>query len=100
LGLALLLAERQALHIGGFGAQLESRQWHHPKPGDERKIGGLIFRPYNSRRQFLWLFRDSMFPIPTPIARVSVSWTTTLPADLDEANFCLLEFKERLGTNL
>ncbi|WP_316207434.1 hypothetical protein [Bradyrhizobium sp. SZCCHNR3118] len=83
--------------IGGFGAQLESRQWRHPKPGEQRILGDRIFRPFNSHRQFLWLFRDSLFPIPTPICRVSVSWATNLPADLDERNFCLSEFQCRLG---
>jgi hypothetical protein len=86
--------------IGGFGAQLTSFEWRHPLPGEQRKIRGRTFRPFQSRRQFLWLFRDTIFAVPTPISRVSVSWATTLPADLNEANAFLREFKRDLGDHL
>lgn len=49
--------------IGGFGAQLGSFQWTHPKPGERRLIKGREYYAYNSRRKNI---------------RVSVSWATTL----------------------
>ncbi|ARQ95389.1 hypothetical protein [Bradyrhizobium phage BDU-MI-1] len=86
--------------IGGLGAQLTSFQWRHPLPGEERKLGGETFRPFHSRRQFLWLFRDSCCPIPTPICRVSVSWTATRgPADLQDYHSWLYGLKAKLGAN-
>ena len=83
--------------IGGFGAQLTSFEWRHPKPGEERTLCGRKFRPFNSHRKYLWLFRDTIFPIPTPISRVSVSWAYSLPKDLDAANAELRELKSKLG---
>lgn len=83
--------------IGGLGAQLNSFEWRHPKPGEERTICGRKFRPFNSRRQFLWLFRGKVYAIPTPISRVSVSWAYNLPNDLDAANAELRELKSKLG---
>jgi hypothetical protein len=94
------LSGRLYTWIGGFGAQLSSRQWRHPLPGETRKIRGLTFRPFSSRRQFLWLFRHTPWAIPTPIARVAVSWATELPADLDEANAFLRDFQRNLGDHM
>jgi hypothetical protein len=90
------LSGRLYTWIGGFGAQLTGFQWRHPLPGEQRKIRGLVFRPFQSRRQFLWLFGM----IPTPIARVAVSWATKLPDDLNEANAFLREFQRTLGDHM
>lgn len=38
--------------------------------------------------------------IPTPIARVAVSWATKLPDDLNEANAFLREFQRTLGDHM
>lgn len=83
--------------IGGFGAQLQSFQWSHPKPGETRKICGREFRPFSSGRDYLWLWRDSIFSIPTPISRVRVSWACYLPDNLDEKNADLRELQKKLG---
>lgn len=82
----------------GFGAQLHSIQWRHPRAGEERKLFGYRFRPFSSHRSFLWLFRDSVFPIPTPICRVMVAWARTdLPADINEANAALRQMHLEIG---
>jgi hypothetical protein len=44
---------------GGFGAQLHSFQWTHPKPGERRTLLGREFVVFQSYRRFL---------------RVRVSW--------------------------
>lgn len=69
--------------IGGHGAQLQSVQWCHPRPGEERIICGVRFRPFSSRRSG---------------PRVLVSWATTLPHDLNEANAWLRQFKRHLSS--
>lgn len=54
----------------GLGAQLNSFQWLHPRPGERRKLAGREFVAFNSRRRWI---------------RVSVSWAMTdMPDDLDE----------------
>lgn len=83
--------------IGGFGAQLQSLQWMHPRPGEERVLCGRRFRPFNSRRQFLWLWRGKIFAIPTPIGRVSVSWACNLPDNIDAANAELRKLRSEIG---
>lgn len=65
----------------GFGAQLHSVQWTHPKAGERRKICGVEFRPFSSRRKW---------------GRVMVSWCTTLPENIDEANDWLRQFEAHL----
>ena len=91
------LSRRLYTFSPGFGAQLQSIQWRHPKPGEERTIGKRKFRPFNSTRYFLWLWRDGLLPIPTPICRVRVSWACALPRDLNEANAELREIEAELG---
>ena len=84
--------------MSGFGAQLHSIQWSHPQAGEERKLFGYRFRPLHSNRKFLWLFRDRMFPIPTPISRVMVAWgRVDLPKDIDQANAELRQMKSQVG---
>src|SRR3546814_793130 len=58
-------------YLGGFGAQLYSRQWRHPNAGEVRIIKGRRFRPLHSHRRWL---------------RVAIAWTTSLPRDIDQAN--------------
>lgn len=53
----------------GFGAQLRSFQWRHPKPGETRRLIGLDFKPFTSLRH--------------PLGRVEVSWATHLRGDHD-----------------
>lgn len=85
----------------GLGAQLHSFQWRHPRPGEERKLFGYRFRPLHSSREFLWLWRDSVFPIPTPICRVSVAWSRVdLPDDINQANAALREMAKEVGDSM
>lgn len=51
----------------GFGAQLHSYQWRHPKPGERRKLAGRDFYPFQSRRRWL---------------RVEVAWANHLSVRL------------------
>lgn len=76
-------AGRGALYtfLGGHGAQLTSRQWLHPKPGETRKLIGREFRPFNSSRRWL---------------RVEVSWATPLPKDISAANAAIREIEGNL----
>lgn len=91
------LSGRLYTFMQGFGAQLHSIQWTHPKAGEERKLFGYRFRPLHSHRYFLWLFRDR-FPIPTPICRVMVSWgRVDLPKDIDAANAALRLMQKQVG---
>jgi hypothetical protein len=76
------LSGRLYTWIGGFGAQLQSFQWRHPKAGESRKLCGLEFRPFHSERRWL---------------RVRVAWATKLPADLNEANQFLRRLERDLG---
>ena len=68
--------------IGGLGAQLQSMQWTQPRVGEERVLCGLRFRPFNSERKWL---------------RVRVSWSTSLPENINTANDFLRELESRLG---
>ncbi|MGB5901995.1 MAG: hypothetical protein WBH00_04005 [Xanthobacteraceae bacterium] len=87
--------------MSGLGAQLHSFQWRHPKAGEERRLANRTFRPLHSRREFLWLWRNSVFPIPLPIARVSVAWSwINLPKDIDQANAALREMPKTLGDHI
>ena len=68
---------------GGLGAQLHSYQWTHPRPGERRKLAGLDWRPFASRRRH---------------GRVSVSWAwTRLPDNLELANRALRRMPALLG---
>jgi hypothetical protein len=50
-------------YSAGFGAQLYSIQWRHPKIGEQRRINGRVYRPFHSNRRW---------------GRVMVSWATDL----------------------
>ncbi|YBW39858.1 hypothetical protein ACMYR2_2385 [Nitrobacter sp. TKz-YC01] len=92
------LSGRLYTWVGGFGAQLQSIQWTHPNAGEERIIAGKRFKPLHSTRVFLWLWRDKLFSIPTPVSRVCVAWSwVDLPDDLDAANAALRELKNKIG---
>jgi hypothetical protein len=68
--------------IGGFGAQLQSFQWVHPKPGERRMLAAREFVAFNSSRRWL---------------RVSVSWSMVgLPHGIDEANAAIRGLKRDL----
>ncbi|WP_306049148.1 hypothetical protein [Oceaniradius stylonematis] len=69
----------------GFGAQLHSRQWRHPNPGERRTIKGRVFKPFQSHRRWF---------------RVEVSWCTNLPADIDEANGAIRQIKADLNDSM
>ena len=82
----------------GLGAQLHSFQWRHPLAGERRRLFGYDFEPLHSRRYFLWLWRDRVWAIPTPICRVSVAWgRVDLPKDIDEANAELRHMATQVG---
>lgn len=69
--------------MAGLGAQLHSIQWTHPRPQEERRLGGLRFRPFHSRRSW---------------GRVMVAWACQdLPRDMSEANAFLREMERTLG---
>ncbi|WP_156771462.1 hypothetical protein [Labrys sp. WJW] len=67
----------------GFGAQLHSFQWRHPKPGERRRICG---------RDFVVLHGSRRGP------RVQVAWCMVgLPRDIDEANAAIRQLEQDLG---
>lgn len=64
----------------GFGAQLHSFQWFHPRPGEKRHLAGHEFTAFSSMRHGL---------------RVAVSWSITgLPEGIDEKNAFLAAFEK------
>jgi hypothetical protein len=65
----------------GFGAQLHSVQWTHPRAGERRNICGVEFRPLHSHRRW---------------GRVMVAWSTKLPQGMDQANEWLGQFERHL----
>lgn len=77
------LSGRLYTWIGGHGAQLQSFQWTHPRPGETRKLAGREYHPFQSSRRGL---------------RVRVSWATTLPRAIGAANAELRAIRERIGT--
>lgn len=82
----------------GFGAQLHSFQWRHPLAGERRELFGYTFEVFRSSRSFLWLWRDKIWAIPTPICRVSVAWgRIDLPKDIDKANAELRHMAKEVG---
>lgn len=67
----------------GFGAQLHSYQWTHPRPQERRKLAGYEFRPFRSERRW---------------GRVEVAWAVVnLPDGIDAANAFLREMETRIG---
>lgn len=71
--------------MGGFGAQLHSIQWTHPKAHEERVLSGVSFRPFSSYRS---------------CGRVMVAWCTRLPDNLDKANHQIRCLEDRLGKTI
>ena len=68
--------------MSGHGAQLHSVQWTHPNAGEERRICGVRFRPFHSRRKW---------------GRVMVAWhTNELPKDINLANEWLRQFRAHI----
>lgn len=72
-------------YSAGFGAQLRSFQWRHPKPGERRHLIGRDFKPFHSSRRWF---------------RVEVAWATSLPKDIDAANAALRQLKADLDSTL
>jgi hypothetical protein len=67
----------------GFGAQLRSRQWTHPRAGERRRLAGREFVVFHSTRRWF---------------RVEVAWSMVgLPRAIDEANAALRELERDLG---
>lgn len=79
------LSGRFYTFMGGFGAQLHSFQWTHPRAGEIRDICGVRFRPFNSSRRW---------------GRVRVAWCANLPSGINEANEWLRQFKAHLSSPL
>lgn len=63
----------------GFGAQLHSIQWTHPRAQEERLLAGVRFRPFHSGRRW---------------GRVMVAWAVTVR--VDDADI-LRQLEDRLG---
>ena len=69
--------------IGGYGAQLQSFAWRHPKAGTEIEIAGERLRIFSSHRRWI---------------RVRCSWALVrLPHGLDEQRSAIDRFQKRLG---
>lgn len=80
------LAGEFYLYSAGFGAQLTSFQWTHPKPQERRELSDYTFQPVHSRRRR---------------GRVFVSWAcTTLPVDLNHAHEYLAKMGRDLGSTV
>lgn len=74
-------------YSAGFGAQLSSFQWTHPKAGERRRLIGREFKPFSSYRS---------------CGRVSVSWALVgmPPHDIDGANAMLRALERDLNSVL
>ncbi len=68
---------------GGFGAQLTSFQWTHPRPQERRLLAGMEFSPFQSFRQW---------------GRVRVTWAVNIGRPLQPEDFPLI--KKRLGDGM
>lgn len=69
--------------LPGFGAQLHSYQWTHPKAGEERSLAGRVFRPLCSTRRW---------------GRVEVAWAMVgMPRDIDATNAEIRALEADLG---
>lgn len=82
---------------GWFGSQLQSFQWRHPKAGEERVLIGRKFKPFQSSRHFMWVWRRYLFGFPLPVCRVRVCWCTHISDNIDEANEELGKMEKELG---
>lgn len=70
----------------GWGAQLHSYQWTHPRAGETRRLIGRDFTVLHSRRKF---------------CRVEVAWSMRrLPSDVDEANAAIRQLSHDLNSTL
>lgn len=70
--------------IGGFGAQLKSYQWTHPKAGERRTLAGREFVIFSSSRRW---------------CRVECAWALVdLPKDINEANAALRDLRGTLDS--
>lgn len=70
----------------GFGAQLHSIQWTHPKAGERRRLNGHEFKVFSSSRRWL---------------RVMVSWSLVhLPRDIDGAHEMMRKLDTELANNM
>ena len=68
--------------IGGYGAQLQSFAWRHPRAGTEIEVAGERLRIFSSHRRWL---------------RVRCSWALVrLPHDLDEQRSAIERFRSKL----
>jgi len=73
-------------YSAGFGAQLRSFQWTHPRAGERRRLGGYDFVVVHSTRRWF---------------RVTVSWSwVDLPKDVDQANAALRNMEAGLGKRI
>ena len=69
--------------IGGYGAQLQSFSWRHPRAGTEIQIAGERLRIFSSHRRWI---------------RVRCSWALVrLPPELDDSRLAIERFRNRLG---
>jgi hypothetical protein len=69
--------------IGGHGAQLRSRQWFHPRPGERRRLIGRDFEPFTSSRRWL---------------RVEISWRMVgFPRDIIEASAAIRSLEREIS---
>ncbi|NEU14697.1 hypothetical protein G3T14_21700 [Methylobacterium sp. BTF04] len=73
-------------YMGGFGAQLRSFEWTHPRPGERRELNGREYIAFSSTRSWL---------------RVDAAWALVrMPPGLDEANAEIRAIKAELDAML
>lgn len=65
----------------GFGAQLRSYQWTHPKAGERRNLIGRQFTPLHSHRRW---FRVSVAWCMVKNGRIEIEDIREIKADLDK----------------
>ncbi|MFT4129975.1 hypothetical protein [Labrys sp. (in: a-proteobacteria)] len=79
------LSGRFYTFMSGFGAQLHSFQWRHPKPGERRRLCGREFVVFHSTRHG---------------PRVQVAWAMVgMPRDINKANEALRLLEHDLGSS-
>jgi hypothetical protein len=72
--------------MGGFGAQLHSIQWRHPKAGERRRLIGREFVVLHSNRRW---------------GRVIVAWAmVAMPRDIDAANAAIRLLERDLNSTM
>jgi len=70
---------------GGYGAQLTSFQWRHPRPGERRRLRGVDFTAFQSSRQW---------------CRVRVSWALHLSDNINVANRQIRVLQDHLNGSM